>query len=173
VFPRKKPSSARNLLQFVSGRFARFLVVGCFSLLIASCGGGGAGGTGGGPIPFSISVTPASLVIVPNSTFTVAVKVSGGSGPATLSSPSLPAGITSITTFPLALSGDTGSITFQAGSTLALGNFTLSFTGQSGPSTRSVNIPVTVQSVAGGFFFPTPLFREVGVGVGGSGQHHF
>lgn len=146
--------------------------------ILVGCGGGGSGvgggsGGGGGSQPFSLMVTPTPLVIVPNSSVTVTVQAAG-SGTVSVSLGTLPAGLTTGTSFPLSIpAGGSAPVTFNAAANLATGNFNVNFNGQSGSSTIPLILPVTVQSTAATFFFPFPLFIELGVPIGGSGQMQF
>ncbi|MBZ5531785.1 MAG: IPT/TIG domain-containing protein [Acidobacteriia bacterium] len=150
----------------------------CLCSFIISCGGGssqpGSVGGGNGPGILSISVTPNPLLIVPNSTITVTVKASGGSGTPSVTLGTLPAGLTTSTTFPLSVPAGGAPITLVAAANLAVGNFVIALNGQAGSATTTANISVTVQSTPTNFSFAIPIFREVGAGIGGgSGQIQF
>jgi hypothetical protein len=149
-----------------------FITIASFLLVMAACGGGGSapGPGGGGTTPFSISVTPGALTLVPDSTVTVQLKASGASATPSVALGALPPGITTNTTFPLSFSNGTASITFQVSANATAGNFSLTLNGQSGSLTSSTVIPVIIRSGPVAFFLQSPFFVEVGVGIGGSGQ---
>ena len=110
---------------------------------------------------------------MPNSSATVSLKASGGSGATTVSLGTLPAGVTTNATFPLQLSSGSAAITFKASGNLALGSFAINFNGQSGSATATSSLPVSVISTPTSFFFPIPLFQELGVPIPGSRQTQF
>lgn len=145
-----------------------------FSIVLISCGGSsGRNQVGNPPVPFSLSVSPSSLNIVPNSSFTLTISSSGGSGSTTITLGSLPAGLTTDAALPLQIAGGSAAITFKAAANLPLGSSSIVFNGKSGSSTSTATLPVSVKSTPTGFFFPTPIFREVGVPTPGSGQIQF
>lgn len=168
----------RNDLRVPSLRMGILVTVAGCCLFISSCGGASSSGNGPAPgVPvattFGLFVTPASLTIVPNSAVTISLKASGTTGVTTINVGTLPAGISTDTAFPLQLSGNAANVTLRFASTVAPGSLSITFHGQSGSLTGTATLPVTVQSLAASFFFPFPLFSELGVPIGGSGQMQF
>lgn len=137
----------------------------------ASCGGGGGGSSNPPPVEFSLSVSPGSATVYPSSSFAVIVtaNTNSSSQPA-LTSVTLPAGISTSASFPLAIPSSGLSIQFQTSSSIAAGNYTLVFSGSLGSVSSSANLVASVQTNPPGFFFPSPLFSEIAVPVGGASQ---
>ena len=141
------------------------------SVLLSSCGGG-APGEGVGSQPFlTLVVSPSSLVVYPSTTFTIQVTAStNASAIPTVTLASLPSGITTTATFPLAVPTGGASITFQTAATIAAGAYTLKVDGQDGADTASAEVVATVQTSPPGFFFLGQPSSEVAVPFGGSGK---
>lgn len=136
----------------------------------ASCGGGG-GNSSPPPIQFAIIVSPTAATIYPSSAFTVLVTAStNSSSQPSLTSVTLPAGISTTASFPLAIPSGGVSVQFQTSSSIAAGNYTLKFSGSLGSISSNADLVATVQTNPPGFFFPSPLFSEIAVPVGGSSQ---
>ena len=147
------------------------------SLVAVSCGGGSSsGGPGPNPAALSLSVTPNSLVLLPNSSIVMNIKAqeSNTSATPTVTLSNLPSGLTTTTTFPLSVPASGTSITLQSSVSMATGQYTLTLSGQAGSATTSVSVPLTVQTAAlPSFYFVSPLFSEVQVPIGGSGTYQF
>ncbi len=158
-----------------SGSFRSTLWPGLFLAVVlscASCGGGGGGGGTPPPIQLALVVSPSAATIYPSSSFTVLVTASANSSSQpSLTSVTLPAGITTTASFPLDIPSAGVSIHFQTSSGIAAGSYTLTFSGSVGSISSTANLVATVQtSTPSSFFFPTPLFSEVAVPFGGSSQ---
>jgi hypothetical protein len=116
-------------------------------------------------------VSPSAATIYPSSSFTVLVTAStNSSSQPSLSSVALPAGITTTASFPLSIPSGGVSIHFQTSSGIAAGSYTLTFSGSVGSVSSTANLVATVQTNPPSFFFPSPLFSEIAVPVGGSSQ---
>jgi hypothetical protein len=151
-----------------ASQFGLFLAVVVF---LTSCGGGGGGGGTPPPIQLAIVVTPSAATIYPSSSFTVLVTAStNSSSQPSLTSVTMPAGITTTESFPLAIPSGGVSIQFQTSSSIAAGNYTLTFSGTLGSMSSTAKLVATVQTNPPSFFFPSPLFSEIAVPVGGSSQ---
>jgi hypothetical protein len=129
------------------------------------------------PAPFlTLNASPNPFLIYPKSTVTlqISAKTKNTSGTPSVTLGPLPPGITTTTTFPLAIPAGGASISFQVDSTIAVASSsTLTVLGQAGSASASIQVPVTVQSNPPTFFFVRGLFSEVGVPFGGSGQIQF
>ena len=140
-------------------------------LCSVSCGGGSGGSVAPPPNQFTLSVSPGAATIYPSSSFTVLVTAStNSSAQPSLTSVTLPAGVTTKASFPLGIPSGGVSIDFQTSSGIAAGNYTLEFSGSLGSMTSTANLVATVQTNPPSFFFPRPLFSEIVVPVGGSSQ---
>jgi len=163
-------------LQFsVPSRF-KFLVAVGLTVFLSSCGGGGGGGGGGnGAPPFlDLSVSPDSTTTYPSSTFSVQVKASTNTAATpTLTSVTLPSGITTSATFPVSIPSGGVSITFQTSATIAAGTYTITLNGQAASVTSSANVSAAVQTNPPAFYFVVPLSVEMAVPTGGSAQIQF
>lgn len=136
------------------------------SLFLVSCGGGASSAEPS----FSLTLSPASVIIYPSSGFAILVTANANASSApTVTLGTLPPGITSTTTFPLAVPSGGASISFQTNSTVS-GTYTLTVDGQAGSQNASATVSATVQTNPPGFFFLTGLFSEVAVSIGGSGR---
>ncbi len=128
------------------------------------------------PPSLTLNASPNPLLVYPNSTVTLQI---GAQTKNTSAIPSvtlgpLPPGITTTTTFPLAIPTGVASINFQVDSTIAAGNsYNLAVFGQADSASASIQVPAVVQSNPPTFFFARGLFSEVGVPFGGSGQIQF
>jgi hypothetical protein len=142
-----------------------------------SCGGGGSASTPGPPSgSLSVTVTPSSVVLLPNSSVVVDVNVQASniSPTPTVTLSNLPSGLTTTTTFPLSVPANGASIKLQASANAASGQYTLTLAGQAGSATTSIQISVTVQTTPlPAFYFLVPLFSEVQIPIGGSGTYQF
>jgi hypothetical protein len=123
----------------------------------------------------ALCAKPSPTTVFPGSSFSFTAQPSevNVSGNATLTLGSLPAGITSTnSSVPLPPSG--AAVHLAAASTTAAGTYDLALTATVGTSTGSGDFNFTVSTGAvPGFFFASPLFREVGVPIGGSGSIQF
>lgn len=110
-----------------------------------SCGSGGS--SGGPQSNFSLSTQPATLVIAPGGTQSVQISVTGvngfsGSVQVTATPPS------GITVSPSSFSVSTGTpeqLTISAAASLSPGTATLSFTGNSGSASHTVQMPAIIE----------------------------
>jgi hypothetical protein len=129
------------------------------------------------PPPFLLlSASPNPLLIYPNSTVTLQISAQTNitSVTPTVTLGQLPPGITTTTTFPLAIPAGGASINFHIDASVAVGSsFTLAISGKAGSASASVQVPAIVQTNPPTFFFTKGLFSEVGVPFGGSGQIQF
>jgi len=154
----------------------RFAAVLGLTVLLAACGGGGGGGGGGVTVPpyLNLTVTPASIVTYPSSSFTLNVSAStNASATPTVTLGTLPTGISTTATFPLSVPSSGASITFETAATLAAGTFTIVVNGEAGSATASASIAGSVQTNPPAFSFVTPFSLELSVSAGGSGQIQF
>jgi hypothetical protein len=87
-----------------------------------------------------------------------------------LTSVTTPTGITTTASFPLNIPAGGLPIQFQTSSGITGGNYTLTFSSSLGSTTSTANLVATVQTNPPSFFFPSPLFSEIAVPVGGSSQ---
>jgi len=142
--------------------------------LVASCGGGGGGGNGGGggstQTPYMyLTATPESFVTYPSSSFTALVRVSSNSSATpTLTSITLPAGVTTSASFPLTVPNTGASLTFQTSASVAGGAYEVTINGAAGSLTSSVSLNVTIETTPPSFTFVTPLSSEVWMTFGGT-----
>src|ERR1700733_9722967 len=122
-----------------------------------SCGSGGS--SGGPQSNFSLSTQPATLVIAPGGTQSVQISVTGvngfsGSVQVTATPPS------GITVSPSSFSVSTGTpeqLTISAAASLSPGTATLSFTGNSGSASHTVQMPAIIELAGTG---PYPPLRS-------------
>src|SRR6202521_975301 len=129
----------------------RRLVLSLVAAILCSCGGGGQPSQGPG---FSISATPATLVVVPGgrNTGTVTVSPSGGfTGSVNVAISNVPAGVT-VAPNPIQFSISTAPvsqpITVSAAFEAQLQNTTLALTGTSGNITASAHLNLHVRSLS-------------------------
>lgn len=124
------------------------------------------------PPALALCATPSPTTVFSGSSFSFTVQPSevNVSGTATLTLGSLPAGITSTnTSVPLPSSGVT--LHLQAANSTAAGTYDLTLNGAAGTSTARGDFNFTVSTGAPpNFVFSSPLAREVGVPIGGSGS---
>lgn len=158
----------RSYLQFVL-----FLAV---VIPFTSCGGSGTGNGGGiQPPNLTLTVSPQPLYVFPASNFVISVTASSSASTTpTLTAIQLPAGITLVTALPVTIPSSGASLILQTTATLAAGNYILTLSAAAGTATTALNVTATVPTYAPpSFFFPTPLFTELGVPIGGSAQMMF
>jgi hypothetical protein len=160
-----------------------FIVLGFFgSLLFTACGSGGSSPSAPTPpATFNLAISPGTLTVYDQTTFSVSVSASGnpsGSTPS-ITLGQLPSGFTSSTTFPLSIPSGGVQITLSADKTVAAGNYTISLSGTAGAATASASLALSVQSgTPPTFSFQdstsgTPFLSELPVQNGGSGQIAF
>jgi len=155
---------------------SNFLFLCVLALLLTACGGGGGGNGGAPPAPpfLDLTVTPSSVVTYPSSTFTANISASTNAGVTpTITLGTLPAGLSTNTTFPLSVPSGGASITFQTTAGIANGNFSIAISGQAGSATASASLSGSVETNPPAFFFITPLSHELSVSTGGSAQIQF
>jgi IPT/TIG domain len=143
----------------------------CLLLSLVACGGGG-GGTGGPPRSLSLSVGPSPLYLYPSGSFTLKVNATttGSSAVPTVAAIQLPSGVSTTTTFPLAVPSGGASIDLQTGPTLVAGTYSLTLQATAGPVVASANVSLMIQNAPPIFFFTGAPYFDVGVPFGGSGQ---
>ncbi|UXI70459.1 metallophosphoesterase [Tahibacter amnicola] len=98
---------------------------------------------------FSVAAAPTSLSMMRGGTAatTVSVGATGGfTNPVTLSASGLPSGVTyAVATNPVT-PGSSTSVSFSAAATASLGTFTITLTGQSGTTSKTASVQLTVSS---------------------------
>jgi hypothetical protein len=126
------------------------------TLFFFSCGSGGSSSPPPPPPPpyLSLTASPGAVTLTSAGNFSTTVKAStNASSTPTLTSVTLPSGITTTTTFPLTISSAGTQINFQADSTLADGSYVLTLNGQAGSVTATayftanLNAPPQIQYV--------------------------
>lgn len=154
----------------------------CWFLLVilglSACGGGSSGSNGrsGGAsqLYLNLIATPSTLFVYPNSSFTISLAAStNASATPSVTMGTLPPGITTATAFPLLVPSTGATVSFQAASSLSAGPYTLTFNGSAGSLTASTSVAASLETSVPGFLFARPVFIEVGVPLGGSGQIQF
>jgi len=152
------------------------LLVFTLVLGLEACGSGGGssqGGGGGGTGSLSLAVSPTSPTMLPNSalTFSLTANESNDTATPTITSAQLPTGFTTPTTFPLAIPSGGASLTIQTSSKISAGNYNIVLSGQAGSATATLSIPIVIETgPAQAFYFASPIWNEVALPVGGSGQ---
>jgi hypothetical protein len=139
--------------------------------LVTACGGGGSSSQTSPQQPFAIAVSPAVQTIYAGQTFSVTVTATGNRSNLmpSVTPGSLPAGLTSTTTFPLSIPAGGAKITFVAGNSLAAGVYAISLKATAGTATVAAGQPPIFS-----FHNPSaPLLSEVVVPIGGSAQIRF
>ncbi|MGO9088461.1 MAG: alpha-amylase family glycosyl hydrolase [Candidatus Sulfotelmatobacter sp.] len=122
-------------------------------LLVNSCGGGGTGISPPPPANFSLTVSPAALLVPEGSTsgtINVSVQgVNGFKGQVAVTLNGLPSQVTPSVTFPWSISaGNSQSVQLTVADAVARGNYSLSFAGTSGSLTGNANLALTVSGAA-------------------------
>ena len=130
-----------------------YMGVGLFvAAALIGCGGGaGSGGSSGGTTPglwLSLSITPSPLTIAPSDSFFVTVDAiaHNTSATPTISLVTLPAGLTTSSTFPMTVPSGGATINFTSSSSIATGNIAVSISGTAGGATDTISLPITVVS---------------------------
>lgn len=155
--------------------FPALLVCGLV-LGLEACGSGGGssqGGGGGSTGSLSLAVSPTSPTMLPNSalTFNLTANEFNDTAAPTITSAQLPTGFTTPTTFPLAIPSAGASLTIQTSSKISAGNYNIVLSGQAGSATATLSIPIVIETgTAQAFYFAIPIWNEVALPVGGSGQ---
>lgn len=135
--------------------FVVILIVGALS----GCGSGGGteggGGTGGGSTPtpmLTVSVNPASPAVTPGDSFFVTVYAitTGTTATPTVSLGTLPAGLTTTSTFPMTVPTLGARINFATSGTIAAGTITVPVSAAAGTVTATASIPIQVVNSAPG-----------------------
>lgn len=141
---------------------------------LAACGGGASTPTPPPPPYVSLSILPDPLTIYPSTSFTLKLTATTNTGATpSLTSVSLPCGLTTTSTFPLSVPTGGVSITFQTPATITATTCTLTFAGTAGPATKSKDVIATVQTNPPAFYFLGGLFSEIGIPFGASGEMQF
>src|SRR6202046_4771711 len=159
--------------------YLRSAFIWCLGLGLTACGGGsgspgggsGGGGTGSGTL--FLQASPSAPIMLPGSTLTFLVSGNtlNETAAPTIISAQLPSGITTSTPLPLAIPGGGAPVTLMTPSNIAAGTYTVVLSGKAGSATANLKIPITIQTAnLPAFYFATPLFDEVALPAGGSGQ---
>ena len=142
------------------------------ALVTIACGGSqGNGGGGGSSATLTLSYNPPNLVAYPGTTFLLKVTANaiGTSAVPTITLGTLPAGISTTTSFPLSVSASGTKIDFEIAATVAAGSYSIPMTGTAGPATAQISVPLTISSgTPSQAYFIRPQFGEIGVAAGGS-----
>jgi len=128
------------------------------------------------PPVLSLCALPSGADIYPGTNFMVTFLASGVnlSTSASVTSITMPTGITSATPLPLGIAQSGTRVTFNAASTLAVGTQSIPFSGSAGTTNSIGTILLTVPSTPPqSFSFIAPLASELGVPIGGSGSLSF
>ena len=127
------------------------------------------------PPVLSFCASPTGADVYPGSNFAanfVATQVNT-TGPASINTITLPAGVSTAATLPFSVGQGGTRIAFNAASTLATGTLSIPFSGGAGATTATGIIGFTVvASTPAGFFFAAPVV-ELGIPIGGSGSLSF
>jgi len=132
--------------------FALLLVTACGgSGSASSVGGGGGGGAGTPPATLSLSASPSALTILDgtSTTVTVTAQVSGTTATPTVTLGQLPPGLTTTTSFPLAILAGGAQITFVAGADLTAKTYTISLNGVAGTASASTTLTAAASAPLG------------------------
>ena len=115
--------------------------------------------------------SPNPLFIFPGSTFVVTVtETTNASVLPVVTSVQLPSGITTTAAFPLTIVPGGSPITFQTTSTIAAGNYTLTFNGEAGSTPATVSLQATLLTTGLCFGSVNLQSPEIAIPFGGSGQ---
>lgn len=150
-------------------------------LAIAGIGFAGCGGGGGAsasspstPVPaayLSLTADPSTAIVSPNDTFSVAIRANenGTTATPTITLGTLPAGLTTTSTFPMSVPAGGATIVFTTSATITTGTFTVAVAGTAGAATATASIPLTVVTTAPDpGYFQTPSSGEVEIEPGTS-----
>lgn len=148
----------------------------CLVLLMTAgwvgCGGGSSSG-GGSTSALSLSVSPTTLIVSASDSFFVTVEAteSGTSATPMISLGTLPAGLSTTSTFPMSVPAGGATIDFTTSRSIAPGNLTIPVSGTAGSATTTASIPVNVvSSTPTQPGFAIPVFSEVELLQGSSTQ---
>ena len=114
----------------------------------------------------AVCLTPTMPIIYPGTTFAInsTAVVLGATTPPAISAITLPAGLTAVTPAPYALPSQ---IAISTAASLTAGSASMTVQ-ETGLSTYTATIPLTVVSTPPSLFFSSPSSREVAVPLGGS-----
>jgi hypothetical protein len=153
----------------------------CFSFLagiaLVGCGGQANSSPSQTPSPpaptptLSLSATPNAVSVTPGVSFHITVMASESATTATpmIILGTLPAGLTTASTFPMSVPSGGATIAFTTSATIPAGSFTVAVSGTASTATTTTSIPFTVVTTPpgeGGLLIP--LFREVEIHPGSS-----
>lgn len=128
------------------------------------------------PPVLALCTLPTDANIYTGSNFLVtflASQVNTG-GSASINKITLPSGISTTTPIPFNVAQGGTRVVFTAASTLTAGTLSMPFSGSIGTATSSGTIPlIATTSPPPSFYFPSPLFTELGVPIGGSASIPF
>lgn len=154
-------------------RYCRVLFVLSLSGLIG-CGGGGSTPQPPPNPVLSLRVSPSPLNVYPSSAITVTIQATTNTGATpSLTSISLPCGITTTAILPVAIPSDGVSITFQTPATITETTCTFTFSATAGSARAAQDLTASVQATAPPFFFGRGLFWELAVPFGSSSSIEF
>ncbi|HET8924027.1 MAG TPA: FG-GAP-like repeat-containing protein [Candidatus Acidoferrum sp.] len=122
-------------------------------------------------------VAPFTAILVPGSSLQIKVNVQplyGFTGDVIVGATNLPAGITPSYN-PVLVKGGNGSttITLSAASTVPLGNYSVTLTGNSGSITHTTTLPITVNSTVAGDWIGTVVQPTQNIAPGGTATYQF
>ncbi len=150
----------------------------CLGLLagttLVGCGGQTGSGSSPAPTPapsLSLIATPATVKVSPSVSFSVTVTASAFDTTATptITLGTLPAGLTTTSTFPMSVPSGAATIVFTTSATIAPGSFTVAISGTAGTATATASVPLTVVATAPQQgHFQGSLFSEVAIQTGSS-----
>lgn len=146
------------------------------AILLASCGGGSSA-----PVPpmqptLVLSSSPNTISAYASTSFSISITAvtKGTTTIPAVTIESLPAGLTSSTSFPLSIPSGGATISFAADATLAAGSYSIVLDGKAGTATDTIRVALTVQTgPPPGFIFVAPQSVELTVPIGGSAQMQF
>jgi hypothetical protein len=128
------------------------------------------------PAVLAFCTSPVGADIYPGSNFMASFFATqvNATGPATINTITLPAGISSAATTPFSPAPGGTRIAFTAANSLAAGTLTIPFSGSAGATTATGILSFTVANSSPlSFFFVTPLNQELDVSFGGSGTINY
>jgi hypothetical protein len=128
------------------------------------------------PPVLAFCTLPAGANIYPNSNFAVNFSATqvNTTGPATVNTITMPAGISSAATLPFSLAQSGTRIAFKAAGALAAGTLMIPFNGSAGAVTTTGTIGLTaISSTPPSFYLNGSLATELGIPIGGSGSISF
>ncbi|HEX5283175.1 MAG TPA: IPT/TIG domain-containing protein, partial [Bryocella sp.] len=125
------------------------------------------------PAVLAICAAPNGATIFPGSSFAATFTPSSlnVTSPASLTSLTLPSGVTASSSLPLGLATTGSRMTFQASASLPAGSISIPFSAGAGTLTATGVISFTAStSTPPSFFISSPLVRQLAIPIGGSGK---